>query len=462
MAADRPPDFVLAGFSDLRVLDRGGFSTVFVARQNRLGREVAVKVLDVRIDDENVRARFEAEAQIMGLLSTHPSIVTIFDAAFASEGEPCIVMELYRGDYGRRLKTDGQLGPREALSVGIRLCGALQTVHDAGILHLDIKPKNVFVSSAGEPALGDFGISTVTGDRSQRTVGGWSFDYSPPETYEFGAASRQSDLYSLGATLYHLVSGSVPFPVDESVGGSRERDRAKVGRHLNDPVPPLGRDDEPPGLYDIIATAMAKLPADRWPSALEFGRALQQIEAEAGWPITTMIIVDESGAAVVESGPDQGSTISRNHAESPPDAPAPASGPVPAWVRPLVLGIAALVVIGFALLAARGDENGSAEPPRTPVATITGDDNFFDLVAPPGDLVFEQSSQGATLSWVVEPETVLEVVRVDVGHETDPALTFESSPAVISLNEGENPCIEVRAIRGGRISETVGPICLSG
>ncbi|MCP3855408.1 MAG: serine/threonine protein kinase, partial [Actinomycetia bacterium] len=163
---------ILSGFSDLRVLERGGFSTVYVGVQDRLGREVAIKALDVRIDDENLRARFEAEAQIMGLLSTHPAIVTVFDAAFASDGQPCIAMELYRGDYGQRLKEGGQLSVRDALSVGVRLCGALQTVHDAGILHLDIKPKNVFASSAGEPALGDFGISTVTGDRSQRTVGG--------------------------------------------------------------------------------------------------------------------------------------------------------------------------------------------------------------------------------------------------------------------------------------------------
>lgn len=462
MAADRPPDFVLEGFSDLRVLDRGGFSTVFVARQNRLGREVAIKVLDVRIDDENVRARFEAEARIMGLLSTHPAIVTVFDAAFASEGEPCIVMELYRGDYGQRLKADGQLGLREALSVGVRLCGALQTVHDAGILHLDIKPKNVFVSSAGEPALGDFGISTVTGDRSQRTVGGWSFDYSPPETYEFGAASQQSDLYSLGATLYHLLSGSVPFPVDETVGSSRQRDRAKVGRHLNDPVPPLGRDDAPPELYDAIAKAMAKAPADRWPSALEFGRALQQIESDRGWPVTTMVMVDESGSAVVEPGPDRGPTVPRNGRDLPVAEPVEVSGAVPSWVRPAVLGVAAVVVIGVALLASRGDENGSAEPPSAPLFTATGVDDFFDLVDPPSDLVFQPIDGGASLTWTVEPETVLEVVRVDAGHETDPAVAFATSPAVLELAADETPCIEARAVRGGRISETIGPICLGG
>ncbi|MCP3911555.1 MAG: serine/threonine protein kinase [Actinomycetia bacterium] len=439
---------ILSGFSDLRVLERGGFSTVYVGVQDRLGREVAIKALDVRIDDENLRARFEAEAQIMGLLSTHPAIVTVFDAAFASDGQPCIAMELYRGDYGQRLKEGGQLSVRDALSVGVRLCGALQTVHDAGILHLDIKPKNVFASSAGEPALGDFGISTVTGDRSQRTVGGWSFDYSPPETYEFGAATQQSDLYSLGATLYHLVSGSVPFPVEESLGGSRERDRARVARHVNDPVPEFERDDVPSGLYDVVARAMAKAPAERWPSALEFGRALQQIESDGGWPVTTMVIVDESGSAVVESGPYRGPLA----AEEP-------SGPVPAWVRPVVLGVAAVAVIGFGLVAALSGQDGSAEPSPTS-AQPGGDDDFFDLVAPPSGLTLDRGPGGAVLTWGVEPDTVLEVVRVDAGHENDPALTFETSPATLEVASDETPCVEVRSVRGGRISETVGPICL--
>ncbi len=439
---------ILSGFSDLRVLERGGFSTVYVGVQDRLGREVAIKALDVRIDDENLRARFEAEAQIMGLLSTPPAIVTVFDAAFASDGQPCIAMELYRGDYGQRLKEGGQLSVRDALSVGVRLCGALQTVHDAGILHLDIKPKNVFASSAGEPALGDFGISTVTGDRSQRTVGGWSFDYSPPETYEFGAATQQSDLYSLGATLYHLVSGSVPFPVEESLGGSRARDRARVARHVNDPVPEFERDDVPSGLYDVVARAMAKAPAERWPSALEFGRALQQIESDGGWPVTTMVIVDESGSAVVESGPYRGPVA----AEEP-------SGPVPAWVRPVVLGVAAVAVIGFGLVAALSGQDGSAEPSPTS-AQPGGDDDFFDLVAPPSGLTLDRGPGGAVLTWGAEPDTVLEVVRVDAGHENDPALTFETSPATLEVASDETPCVEVRSVRGGRISETVGPICL--
>ncbi len=452
---------ILSGFSDLRVLERGGFSTVYVGVQDRLGREVAIKALDVRIDDESLRARFEAEAQIMGLLSTHPAIVTVFDAAFASDGQPCIVMELYRGDYGQRLKEGSQLSVRDALSVGVRLCGALQTVHDAGILHLDIKPENVFASSAGEPALGDFGISTVTGDRSQRTVGGWSFDYSPPETYEFGAATQQSDLYSLGATLYHLVSGSVPFPVDESLDGSRERDRARVARHVNDAVPEFERDDVPSGLYDIVARAMAKSPAKRWHSALEFGRALQQIESDRGWPVTTMVIVDETGSAVVESGPDRGPTVPRSRSEPSPIVAEEPSGTVPTWVRPVVLGVAAVAVIGFGLVAALGGQDGSAEPPPTS-AQPGGDDDFFDLVAPPSGLTLDRGPGGAVLTWGAEPDTVLEVVRVDAGHENDPALTFETSPATLEVASDETPCVEVRSVRGGRISETVGPICLSG
>ena len=462
MPADRPPDFVLDGFSDLRVLDRGGFSTVYVSRQNRLAREVAIKVLDVRINDDGLRSRFEAEAQIMGLLSTHPAIVTVFDASFASDGQPCIVMELYRGDLGERLKAGEQLTLREVLSIGVRLCGALQTVHDAGILHLDIKPKNVFMSSAGEPALGDFGISTVTDDRSQRTVGGWSFDYSPPETYEFGAASQQSDLYSLGATLFHLLSGSVPFPVDDVPGNSRERDRAKVRRHLHDPVPSFRRDDAPPSLHNAVARAMAKAPADRWDSARDFGRALQGIEVQLGLPVTAMVIVDQAGSAVVETGSDLVSP--RGLAEDKGTMAAAPAARSFSWLRPVVLGVAAVIVLGIgALVVLRGDADGEGGPDSTssPTAPKVNDD-FFDLVASPTEVVLQRSAGGVTLTWVVEPDAILEVVRVDAGHESDPPLTFESSPAVLDVVEGEAPCIEVRAVRDGRISETEGPICLAG
>ncbi len=197
------------GFGDLERIGSGGFSVVYRARQLSMNREVAIKVLNAGFATEAERRTFERECHALGQLSHHPNIVTVFSDAITTDGRPCIVMELYRTTYRQRIAETGPIGIAEALSTGVRVAGALHVAHTHGVLHRDIKPHNIFVSQYGEPALGDFGISTLDDERSHSGASGLSVAYAAPEILEDAKAEVTSDVYALAATLYHLVAGSV-------------------------------------------------------------------------------------------------------------------------------------------------------------------------------------------------------------------------------------------------------------
>ena len=173
-------------------IGKGGFSYVFSARQKDFNRRVALKVLTFGLVDERERRSFERECRAMGLVSQHPHIVTVFNAAFTATKQPVIVMELYSGGtMGDRQKREGRLPVAVVLDTGVKIAGALQTAHDRGLLHRDIKPQNLFISEFGEPALGDFGISTLDDERSISGGGGLTVHYAPPEVWR-GPRPRRS------------------------------------------------------------------------------------------------------------------------------------------------------------------------------------------------------------------------------------------------------------------------------
>ena len=224
-------------------IGRGGFSYVFSARQRDFNRRVALKVLAFGLADERERRSFERECRAMGLVSQHPHIVTVFNAAFTTSKQPCIVMELYSGGtLGERLKQEGPLPLPLVLDVGVKIAGALQTAHDRGLLHRDIKPQNLFVSEFGEPALGDFGISTLDDERSISHGGGLTVHYAPPEVLEGAPATTRSDVYSFAATLYTLLEGARPFA---AAGGAKQSVGDLARRIMLEEPPRVRRPDVP-------------------------------------------------------------------------------------------------------------------------------------------------------------------------------------------------------------------------
>ena len=276
--------FSIRGFSDVVEIARGGFGTVYRAQQPAYRRTVAIKVLQASLDGKT-RERFERECMALGSLSGHPNIVTLFDSGLTSSGQPYIVMEyLAGGSLEERLRRSSPMPWHEAVQIGIKLAGALHTAHQAGVLHRDIKPRNVLVSSFGECRLVDFGLARLKGAMETR-VGevAASLAYAAPEIINGQPPSVASDLYSLGATIFTLIWGRPPF-----VGDDDELEVQVIARIAAASPPDLRVLGVPNSVCEVLERVMAKEPERRFRSAEEFGKALQAIQGEAGMPVTPL------------------------------------------------------------------------------------------------------------------------------------------------------------------------------
>jgi serine/threonine protein kinase len=317
-APSAPP--AIADFTFVELLGSGGYSDVFLYEQSRPRRQVAVKVLLQDIANSGARQRFEDEANLMAKLSAHPSIVTIYGADVANDGRPFLVMEYCPRDNLDKRCRQSPLSVPDALTAAIQVAGAVETAHRAGILHRDIKPANVLVTVYNRPALTDFGISAATtGGASE--LEGLSVPWSPPESFDGGTAGPPSDVYSLAATVYALLTGRSPFEVR---GGPNGTDQL-MDRIERLPLPRTGRADVPDSLERALATAMAKDPTRRYGTALEFARVLQGVQRELRLSVTPIDVVDESAPPPERQADDDGLTRIRSPRSVDP-APPPALG----------------------------------------------------------------------------------------------------------------------------------------
>ncbi|AXK45596.1 serine/threonine-protein kinase [Brachybacterium saurashtrense] len=291
--SSRPPSSPprLPGYEYEQLLGSGGFADVFLYRQFRPQRRVAIKVLLSNVLDESVRQLFDAEANVMAQLSTHPSIVAIHQAEVSDDHRPYIVMEYCpRPNYGLRFRTE-RITVAEALRVGVQIAGAVETAHRAGILHRDIKPANILLNDYNRPALTDFGISVATAKGNDvEGSQGMSIPWSPPEFFADPPwADARSDVFSLAATVYSLLAGRTPF----ERAGQRNTASDLIHRIATDPLRPLDRPDIPAELNRVLAIAMAKDPSGRYDTALALGRGLQQVEQALALPVTPMDVLDD-------------------------------------------------------------------------------------------------------------------------------------------------------------------------
>ncbi|MER1995517.1 MAG: serine/threonine-protein kinase [Arthrobacter sp.] len=281
----------IPGFSFLEHLGSGGFADVYLYEQDRPRRRVAVKVLLSDLREEASRASFEAEANLMAQLSTHPNIVTIYEADTTAEGRSYLAMEYCsRPSLDARYRQGG-LPLAEVLAVGVQVASAVESAHRAGIAHRDIKPANILTTDYNRPALTDFGISGTMDSEEDGDVG-MSIPWSPPEALAGARADGiRADVYSLGATLYTLLAGRSPFMRP----GRSNAQRDLVARIMSDQLTPTGRSDVPDSLELALATAMARSPESRYSSAYAFALALQRIQAELNLSVTEFAVLDEAG-----------------------------------------------------------------------------------------------------------------------------------------------------------------------
>jgi hypothetical protein len=285
------------------MLGSGGFADVYLYNQVLPSREVAVKVLHAGVT-ERTAGNFTAEANVMAQLSTHPSIVTILQAAIAPDGRPYLVMEYYpRPNLSVRSK-NRPLSVPDALDVVIRIAGAVETAHRAGIIHRDIKPANILTSAYGRPGLTDFGISAAKSDVADRESG-LSVPWCAREVI-LGTSNgdERSDVYSLTATLHSLLAGRSPFEIPDQRNSAVDL----MARITNGQPPQLERADVPLGLRRVIAMGLDPDPENRPQSAAAFARLLQEVEVQLHLAVTPLDVLSD-GVEHEEYGPeDEGET----------------------------------------------------------------------------------------------------------------------------------------------------------
>ncbi|EKT81431.1 protein kinase (plasmid) [Rhodococcus opacus] len=280
-----------AGFEDGYEIGRGGFGVVYRCVQTSLDRTVAVKVLTADLDEEN-RARFFREQRAMGLLTGHPNIITVLQVGATNSGRPYIVMPYCPQDSLEvRIRNQGPLEVHDALRLGVKMAGALETAHRLGILHRDVKPGNILLTDYGEPALTDFGIAHVAGgfETATGTVTG-SPAFTAPEVLKGESPSPVSDLYSLGATLFCAITGHAAFE-----RRSGEQVVAQFLRITTHPAPDLREHGLPGDVSEVVGRSMSADPCDRPASAAELGDALRQVQFRNGFPVDEMALHAEQG-----------------------------------------------------------------------------------------------------------------------------------------------------------------------
>ena len=261
------PGDVFGDFRIESVAGRGGMGVVYRAVQLDLGRPVALKLIaSDRAADPAFRERFQRESRLAALID-HPNVVPVHGAG-EEDGQLYLVMRYVPGtDLHRLLKHEGPLPPERAAAIVAQVASALDAAHAAGLAHRDVKPANVLI--AGDHAyLGDFGLTRMLSSEEQLTeTGQWlgTTDFSSPEQLQGERVDARADIYSLGCVLHAALLGDPPFP--------RSTIPATLLAHLNDPPPRPSERGAPQGFDRVMARALAKDPADRYPSAGDLGRA---------------------------------------------------------------------------------------------------------------------------------------------------------------------------------------------
>jgi serine/threonine protein kinase len=380
------PQVLLGRYEVGRLLGAGGMAEVYEGHDRLLARRVAIKVLlSQYAHDPGFLARFRREAQAAASLS-HPNIVAVFDTG-SQDDTWFIVMEYVAG---RTLKdvirTEGALYWARAAEIAADMAGALSAAHARGVVHRDVKPGNVMLTTDGKVKVMDFGIARASAvpsiTQTAAVVG--TAQYIAPEQAQGLEVDARSDVYALGCCLYEMLTGQVPFTGPTPV--------AIAYRHVReDPTPPrMLNPDVPVSLEQVCLKAMAKQPDDRYQTALEMRQDLERVRA--GQPVSVGVPLASQptqaiGTAALADSPTTvlggGSTMAGGRSVGYGDELAGQRRSSVGWV---VAAILALLIVGFAaflitrsLTTSTGSSVTSAstqaptttEPPTSSEATTT-------------------------------------------------------------------------------------------
>lgn len=262
--------FIQGRYEIVGRIGAGGMADVYKAKDHKLNRFVAVKVLKAEFrDDKAFITKFRAEAQAAAGLA-HPNIVNIYDVG-EEKGVYFIVMELVEGiTLKEYIAKKGRLAVREATSIAIQVSQGLEAAHNSGIIHRDVKPQNIIISTDGKVKVTDFGIARAATNNTISTAVMGSVHYTSPEQARGGYSDAKSDIYSLGITLYEMLTGHVPFDGESTV--------AIAIKHLQEEMksPEVYVADLPRSTVQIIYKCTQKSPDRRYANMSELIRDLKE------------------------------------------------------------------------------------------------------------------------------------------------------------------------------------------
>jgi serine/threonine-protein kinase len=366
---------VVAGYRVERVLGAGGMGTVYLAKNPTLPRYDALKVLDAELSrDRTFRDRFIREADIVSAFD-HPNVVSVYGRGETEDGELWIALQYVNGTDAEEALRSGKMTPRQAIHIVTEVAKALDYAHQRNVVHHDVKPANLLLShevgDADRVLLTDFGVARPIDDTDRAMDGAFTatLAYSAPEVITGDHADGRADLYSLGCTLFRLLTGKQPyFQADDVVGTIRahlQQAQPRVSDHLSWATPDVD---------DVIAKALAKDPTQRYASAREFAAAAATAVREAA-------AARQAGPAARQGAPDAGAGAPYRRAV----APGPRSTFTPTSDKPSAPRASrrepAPTAAAAPMPPAAAREEGSVAPPAVPRQQF-GDTDFRASIKP--------------------------------------------------------------------------------
>lgn len=374
-------------YTDAALVASGGMGEIYRAQDSLLGRCVAVKVLaEWHAADEDVRRRFTREARAAARLSAEPGIVTIYDVG-EHDGRPYIVMEhLDGGSLADRVARDGVQPPERVVRWLEDAAHALDAAHAREIVHRDVKPGNLLLDEGGGVHVADFGIASAAGLESFTQTGTvlGTAGYLSPEQAQGERATAASDRYALGVVAFELLTGARPF--------ERDSIAAEATAHVTAPVPAATKraPQLPAAVDEVFARALAKEPAERFPSCVAFVQALR-------------------GALSRQPAPVVETHVSRRRR-------------TPVLAALAVLALAALGAVTAAVVASGGDgRDGDVAGARTPPKAVT--------------VVRTVTAEGETVRETVTTEAPEPAARPETTAGAETAAAPPSSAGMVELSD---------------------------
>ncbi len=451
----------IPGFTYLQHLGSGGFADVFLYEQEWPQQRVAVKVVRAGLElSDHEKSLFTSEGNAMARLADHPFIVDVITAGVtdaAQGGRPYLVMRYCPPpDLGARVRAQPMSVP-EAISTGIKLASAVETAHRAGIIHRDIKPSNVLVTTYQEPALTDFGIAGHLSEIHQDAEVRISYPWAPPELVDGQSnGSVASDVYSLGATIWNLLTGRSPF----AIPGGDNSSRSLTTRVLHAHPPSLQRPDAPAALDRLLQLCLAKRPELRPQSALELARELQRIESASGYARTPIAVAGDQPAVATAPAPGEEATALKPVSIEATGPVVPARPPDPEGPRPpagrgpvvwaVLAGVVLIALAGILVVNLGGGDRPDPPPELTSNPSFTPTDVVPDAPVPQPAVRGTRDGDRVTFTWRVvggtKPGDTWIWRRAETGES-------ERGPAQeLTLTEPGRICLQVQLIRRGEQS----------